>query len=377
MAAGFVGASISRSGIACILERGLDDGSPSASGRDAITKAQHGDAPVNPIQGFSVDPASIRHVGHDLQRPECILAQRDGSLLVADARGGVQRIAPTGEQTLILPEGAAATAASDGLTSGSLPNGLALDAEGNILIANIGTDRVERLTRSGELRVLFDGLDGKPPGKVNFVLRDSRDRLWVTISTRVDPWPNAVRNNLADGYIVLIDPRGARIVADGLAFTNEIRLDPDERFLYVAETTANRVSRFRVLDDGALGPRETYGPSRLGPGLIDGLAFDAYGNLWCAMIFADRIVAIDPEGDLHTLLDDGDAAATARFDAAFASGEIVPMSIMAETGGSIAPWLTSVTFGGPDLKTVYLGSLKGTTLASFRSPVAGRPMIHW
>ncbi|MGN4221589.1 SMP-30/gluconolactonase/LRE family protein, partial [Burkholderia gladioli] len=109
----------------------------------------------------------------------------------------------------------------------------------------------------------------------------------------------------------------------------------------------------------------------------DGFAFDAYGNLWCAMIFADRIVAIDPEGDLHTLLDDGDAAATARFDAAFASGEIVPMSIMAETGGSIAPWLTSVTFGGPDLKTVYLGSLKGTTLASFRSPVAGRPMIHW
>lgn len=39
MAAGFVGASISRGGIACILERGPDDGSPSASGRDAITKA--------------------------------------------------------------------------------------------------------------------------------------------------------------------------------------------------------------------------------------------------------------------------------------------------------------------------------------------------
>ena len=36
-----------------------------------------------------------------------------------------------------------------------------------------------------------------------------------------------------------------------------------------------------------------------------------------------------------------------------------------------------VTFGGPDLKTVYLGSLKGNTIPYFRSPVAGLPMVHW
>jgi hypothetical protein len=39
--------------------------------------------------------------------------------------------------------------------------------------------------------------------------------------------------------------------------------------------------------------------------------------------------------------------------------------------------MASITFGGPDLRTVYLGSLRGSTLPSFRSPVAGLPMVHW
>ena len=43
----------------------------------------------NPIIGFHVDPAEIHYIGHDLQRPECILAESDGTLWAADARGGV------------------------------------------------------------------------------------------------------------------------------------------------------------------------------------------------------------------------------------------------------------------------------------------------
>jgi len=50
---------------------------------------------------------------------------------------------------------------------------------------------------------------------------------------------------------------------------------------------------------------------------------------------------------------------------------------MAATKGTIAPWMASVTFGGDDLRTVYLGSLMGTTIPYFRSPVAGLPMAHW
>lgn len=45
--------------------------------------------------------------------------------------------------------------------------------------------------------------------------------------------------------------------------------------------------------------------------------------------------------------------------------------------GTIAPWMASITFGGPDLRTVYVGSLRGTRLPYFQSPVPGLPMVHW
>ncbi|MEO7191556.1 MAG: hypothetical protein ABI051_10925 [Vicinamibacterales bacterium] len=39
--------------------------------------------------------------------------------------------------------------------------------------------------------------------------------------------------------------------------------------------------------------------------------------------------------------------------------------------------MASVTFGGPDLRTVYIGSLRGTRIPYFRAAVAGLPMMHW
>jgi len=332
--------------------------------------------PPNPLKGWQVDRSAIRSIGRDLSRPECILAERDGALWAADSRGGVMHIRPDGSQHLVAPPGAQGAAQSD-LLGGTLPNGLAFARNGDILIANFGTDALELMTRDGHSRMLYDSIDGVPLGKVNFVLRDSKDRLWITISTKRNPWSEAIRPDLADGYVVLIDDRGPRIVADGFHFTNEIRLDASEEWLYVAETCARRVTRLRVGTDGSLRDREVYGPSSLGAGVLDGIAFDAYGNLWGTMIFADTLVAITPEGDLLTLFEDGDAEATARFDAEFDAGSGISPETMAATGGTIAPWLTSLTFGGADLRTVYLGSLKATTLPSFVSPVAGLPMVHW
>jgi hypothetical protein len=39
--------------------------------------------------------------------------------------------------------------------------------------------------------------------------------------------------------------------------------------------------------------------------------------------------------------------------------------------------MASITFGGPDLPTVYVGSLGGSALPTFRSPVPGAPLPHW
>lgn len=310
------------------------------------------------------------------------MAEADGSLWVADARGGVVWIRPDGTQALIVQEpdpsfdlsgGRAATS----LRTGTLPNGLAFSRTGEILIANFGTDRLEVMTRSGETRVLLDSLDGKPLGKVNFVLRDRQDRIWITVSTRINPWSDAINSSLADGYIILMDGKGPRVVADGFHFANEIRLDAAEQWLYVAETTAKRVSRMRVGPDGGLTEREIYGPPNLGPGLIDGIAFDAYGNLWATMIFADRLIAITPEGELIELMDAGNPEATASFERAFASGSSVPFEVCLACGGNPCNWLASVTFGGKDLSTVYLGTLRSSHIPFFTSPVPGLAPVHW
>lgn len=335
----------------------------------------------NPLEGWQVDPAAIRYVGRELQRPECILAERDGTLWSADARGGVVRIDPDGSQTLIAqspdPHFDLSRSAADSLLAGTLPNGLAFDANGDFIVSNFGTDRLERMTRSGETSILLDSIEGRPPGKVNFVLRDSRGRLWITVSTMINPWSDAIRTGLADGLLILLDERGARIVADGFHFTNEVRLDADEAWIYVAETTAKRVTRLRILPDGSLTDREVYGPSSLGNGLVDGICFDAYGNLWAAMIFADRLVAITPKGELLELLDDGDPAGSRAVEEAFATGKPVAFDTLMRSGGTICPWLASITFGGVDLRTVHLGGLRSTNIPTFESPVAGLPMVHW
>ncbi|MFP3571101.1 SMP-30/gluconolactonase/LRE family protein, partial [Paraburkholderia sp. SIMBA_030] len=79
------------------------------------------------------------------------------------------------------------------------------------------------------------------------------------------------------------------------------------------ETNARRISRLRVQDDGSLTDREIYGPPDLG-GFPDGFAFDAHGNLWITLILNEKLIALTPEGEVLTLLDDGNPEAFARYE---------------------------------------------------------------
>jgi gluconolactonase len=288
-------------------------------------------------------------------------------------------IRPDGTQQLIaqkLHQGVDADNPESLILGGTtLPNGVAINRAGDFLIANFGTDAIELMHRDGSSRTLYTHIDGRPLGKMNFVLCDSKDRVWFTVTTRLIPWTRSINEKVADGYVGVIDERGIRIVAEGFVGTNEIRFDAQEEWLYVVESNARRMSRLRVGPDGSLSGREIFGPRDL-RGTPDGFAFDAYGNLWITIVQTDRLVALTPEGDLLTLLDDCDAGVTAEYDRHFYAGTMTP-EVMAATRGSIAPWMASLTFGGADLRTVYLGSLMGTTIPYFRAPVAGLPMVHW
>ncbi len=335
--------------------------------------------PPNPLKGFQVDPKDIKYIGRDLQRPECILAEPNGTLWSADARGGVMKISPDGSQEIVTQSFAdkfqGATDDAARFTEGTLPNGLAFAENGEIIISNFGTDVLEVMTRQGQTRLMYDTLDGRPIGKVNFVLRDSKNRLWLTISTRIVNWMEAVSPKYSDGYVALADEKGLRIVADGFRFTNEVRLDAREEYLYIVETTGRCISRMKVAPDGSLSGREVFGPENLG-GFPDGIAFDSFGNLWGTLVMRDEIFALTPEGDKLTILDDVVPDTARALMEAFEADQATPEMMLA-AGGKIAPWFASVTFGGPDLKTVYIGSLRGASIPYFRSPVAGLPMVHW
>ena len=335
----------------------------------------------NPILDFGIDKSTIQYVGSDLQRPECILAEPDGTLWAADARGGVARLSPDGTQRIITQQrsesftGAASEA--DRYLRGTLPNGLAFGRNGDILISNFGSDCLEIMSRDGATRVLADSIDGEAIGKVNFVLRDSKDRIWITISTRVKNWMHALRTDLADGYLARYEAGKFRIVADGFRFTNEIRFDAKEAFLYVVETTGGCISRLRIDERGEPKEREIFGPTSLGKGAWpDGIAFDSFGNLWGTLVYSDKLFVLTPQGDLRVLLEEGDPQQVDALEQAFFKNHVTE-DVLFATGRGIAPWMASVTFGGADLRTVYIGSLKGTRIPYFRSPVAGLPMVHW
>lgn len=339
----------------------------------------------NPLKGWQVNRDKIKYLGRDLQRPECIITEKDGAVWSADARGGLMKMHHNGEQQLIVPgisisqylnisniekDNARYIAAK-----GSLPNGVCIDANGDFIIANWGTNHIERMTRNGKMTTLLTEIDGVPLGKVNFPLRDSKGRIWFTVTTRTEPWSEQVNTRATDGYIALIDDKGARIVADGFCGTNEIRFDDKEEWLYVVESTAWRIARMKVHHDGSLTNRETYGPSKL-DGFPDGFAFDVFGNLWVTLIFTDVLIAITQDGEVLTLLDDSNTATKRKLVEAYHKHCVTP-EILAATQGTIAPWMASLSFGGKDLQTVYLGSLRGTSVPYFKSPVAGQKMIHW
>ncbi|MBV9230025.1 MAG: SMP-30/gluconolactonase/LRE family protein [Chloroflexi bacterium] len=318
-----------------------------------------------PIKEFRLELSDLTYTGHDLVRPESVLAQPDGTLWTSDGRGGVTRIRPDGSQQFI-----------DGL-GGNEPNGLAMADDGSLIVANLGMGKVQKLYPDGHIEDLLTEVDGVSITTPNFVFLDSRNRLWLSVMTREHHWWPAAAAPRPDGYIVLIDEKGPHIVADGLYLTNEIRLDAREEYLYVAETIMNHMLRFRVQPNGSLTDKEIFGPGNLGTGAaVDGFTFDADGNIWVTLVLRNGLGIITPDGDYHVVIEDPREDVLKNFEEKVANGTAEPNDMGMAVGPNLQ-FITSLAFGGPDLRTAYLGSLAMNSLPTFRSPVAGLPMRHW
>src|SRR5260370_30653363 len=112
----------------------------------------------------------------------------------------------------------------------------------------------------------------------------------------------------------------------------------------------------RYDDKGNLSCREIFGPTTLGKGAWpDGIAFDSFGNLWGTTVYSDKLFVLTPEGDLRVLLDEGDPVKVDALEKQFFAAQVTE-DVLFATGNGVAPWMASVTFGGPDLQTAYIGS---------------------
>ena len=312
--------------------------------------------------------AALEFAGSDLQRPECVLATARGALYTADWRGGVAQTFRDGSQKLFLarlPDGRQLK-----------PNGIALRADGSFLLADLGDSQggIFHLQRDGTVAPFLEAIDGVPLPPSNFVVEDGK-RTWVTVSTRQQPRALAYRSDIADGYIAVVDQHGARIVADGLCYTNEAVPSPDGQWLYVNETFARRLTRFRIAPDGGLSDRETV--TTFGHGTYpDGLSFDVEGAIWITSIVSNRVIRVLPDGRQELILEDCDPLHVDWVEQAFLAGEM-GRPHLDKARGRLLKNISSLAFGGPGLRTAFLGCLLDDRVACFDSPVAGHPPYHW
>ncbi len=173
---------------------------------------------------------------------------------------------------------------------------------------------------------------------------------------------------------MLRDDHGARIVADQLHYTNEVRPDPSGVWLYAVETFGRRVVRFPIEPEGELGPAEQV--VTLGRGCFpDGFAFDEEGGLWITSLVSNRLLRF-ADGRIETVLEDADDDFVDAAEAAFVAGRM-NATHLGPMPRTTLQQLTSVAFGGPDRQSVYLGSLHGSCVYRFRASVRGAQAEHW
>jgi sugar lactone lactonase YvrE len=315
---------------------------------------------------FTLSIKDLEFVGEQLERPETVLATRSGDIFMPDKRGGISIVRADGTTELVRARNAPA---------GFLPNGFAVLADRSFLIADLGNGGVWHMSADGELTPRLMEINGRRLEPTNFVGIDAKGRTWISVSTRLVPREQSMRKGHADGYIILLDDKGARVVAEGIGFTNEAIVDPTGNWLYVNETIARCTSRFAIGEDGSLGPREVF--AQYGAGTWpDGFAFDAEGGVWIVSVVSNRVIRAMPDGSQHIVLEDVDRVQLDECERAFQSGSYTRQHL--DSGGKRRLGnLSGIGFGGADLKTVYLGSLFGKQIATFRSPIAGARPVQW
>jgi gluconolactonase len=153
------------------------------------------------------------------------------------------------------------------------------------------------------------------------------------------------------GHLHVIDLDGSvRTISDGIMLTNGLGFSPDGKRLYHSDARGGLVRVYDVKPDGSVGPWRQF-VTLGGESVADGLKVAGDGSVWVADAEGGRVAVFEPDGR-H------------RKDVA------VPL-----------PMVTSLCFGGDDLRDLYIvtGSRGGPhencgTVFRTRADVPGLPL---
>ncbi len=287
----------------------------------------------------------------------------DGTLIVADQRYGLVRIAPDGSHE---PFGdfAAAGFVHDPPEGAAGPNGVHLEPDGrHILVADVFTGRIYRTdieTATTEL-VLAHRYG------VNTAIADSTGAIWFTQSTENQGEERlfaAVGTPIGDGAIYRL-PRDAdgnlaaepELVVDGLDFPNGFHLDEANGWLFLSETLGDRVLSFALdVENGSLGEHRVLAAIPTPDNMR--LAHD--GSLWVASPVSNRLFAIDlASGETRVVFDaqtEQGAQVVSEWTARGKAGE-GRLDLLGQAGdGGVPGLVTGMIFGRAD-QPFYVSNL--------------------
>ncbi len=220
------------------------------------------------------------------------------------------------------------------------PNQLVLTCAGGVLLFDLVT---------GSLLPFAAPERANTDNRLNEAKPDPMGHLWVgSMQTNLNPDGTMRAMDRDAGAVFRLDGKGrhTQMTEADFGITNTMAWDRARGRFYVGDTLADSIYRYDVDDQtAALGPRSVHA-SQSGPGLPDGSALDRAGALWNCRYGGGCILQIDAEGDTVGRID-------------------LP-----------ATNITDCTFGGPDLRTLYvttaMNGLSQTTCAE--NPFEGSVM---
>lgn len=196
----------------------------------------------------------------------------------------------------------------------SQANGLKVDGEGRLVVADAGGGRLLRVAADGKSAVvLADRWNGSRFNSINDVALDTKGNIYFS-----DPGGSNAEKPVGSVYRFDIGTNAIARLATDLAFPNGLAVTADQRHLCVGESSRYHVMIYDLVEGRAENgrvliefPKQDEGEIRGGPFDPDGMIIDEAGRLYVAMWVGGVINVVDiPTGKLIRQYDAGGLKAT-------------------------------------------------------------------